>query len=155
MREPFLVTFGAFFVAGAVATLVWMRAFERRKYRMGWVESGDETSRKRRLFQFLLCVAAAADIFVAVIFGLGLQPGRGRTNELGLIFLLVSIVWFVFRRDIARYQYQIAMTMFGRPRPEPDEYQRQLRAAELIGIAFSGLLFSAGALLLALNGAFS
>jgi hypothetical protein len=83
-------------------------------------------------------------------------PGaRGRTSELGLILILVSIVWAVFRRDIAGYQYQIAMTMFGKLRPEQEQEQLHIRAIESVGIAFSVLLCLTGISLLTLNLAFS
>ncbi len=103
----------------------------------------------------MMCVVAAVGIFVLVRYGLGLPPGAGRTNELGLIFLLVSMVWLLFRKNIARYQYQISMSMFGRHRPGPDQQQLQERGMELAGIAFSILLFIGGIILLALNLAFS
>lgn len=154
MREPLLVAVGAFFVVGSVATLLWMLTFERRKRRLGWAEAGG-TFDKRRQVELALCVAAAVGIFVLVMYGLGLPSGPGRTSELGLILLLASLIWFVFRRDIARYQYQISMTMFGRHRPEHEQEQRQIRAAQSLGTAFSVLLFVAGILLLILNLAFS
>jgi hypothetical protein len=154
MREPLLVVFGAFIVVGSLATLLWLLSFERRKSRLGWADAGGTFDKRRRL-ELALCVVAAVGIFVLVMYGLGLPPGSGRTNELGLILLLVSLVWFVFRRDMARYQYQISMAMFGRHRPDQDQEQRQIRATEFLGTAFSVLLFITGILLLTLNLAFS
>lgn len=154
MREPLLVVFGAFFVVGGIAPFLWLRTLERRASRQGWTEPRRMFDKRRQL-QFALCVAAAAGIYLLVIYGLGLPPGTANTNGFGLILLLVSAIWFVFRRDIARYQYQTAMTMFGRGRPEQDEAQRQIKAMESIGTGFSVLLFSTGILLLTLNLVFS
>ncbi|MET3176595.1 UNVERIFIED_ORG: hypothetical protein ABIB52_004470 [Arthrobacter sp. UYCu721] len=101
---------------------------------------------------------------LGTLFGRPLRTGEVRTRVAFWLradqrtwagFLLVSMVWPVFRRDIARYQYQISMTMFGRHRPEQDQEQDQIRAMESVGIAFSVLLFLAGLLLLTLNLAFS
>ena len=91
---------------------------------------------------------------MTVTYGLGLPAGAGRTGELGLILILISVIWVIFRKNIARYQYQIAMTMFGKLRPEQDQEQNQIRAIEFFGIAFTVLLFVTGILLLALNFAF-
>lgn len=110
---------------------------------------------KRRGVQLILCVVAAAGIYLLVVYGIGVPPGTGRTSELGLILALVSIIWFVFRRDIAAYQYQIFMLMTGRLRPGHDEEQGQQRAMEALGTAFSVLLFITGMLLLTLNFVFS
>jgi uncharacterized membrane protein len=154
MREPWLFFFGAVFVIGSVSTLFWTRNFERRKNRLGWAEKG-ETFGKRRQIQLAACIAAAIGTFMTVTYGLGLPPGAGRTGELGLILILISIIWVVFRKEIARYQYQIAMTMCGKLRPEQDQEQHQIRAMESVGIAFSFLLFITGILLLALKLAFS
>jgi hypothetical protein len=134
--------------------LLWTRTFERRKNRLGWAEKGG-TFGKRRQIQLAACVAAAIGTFVTVTYGLGLPPGAGRTSELGLILILIPIVWVVFRKDIARYQYQIAMMMFGKLRPEQVQEQHQIRAMESVGIAFSVLFFITGILLLTLNLAFS
>jgi hypothetical protein len=154
MREPLLVVFGAFFVVGGIATFLWIRTLERRATRQGWTDPR-RTFDKRRRLQLALCVAAAAGIYLLAIYGLGLPSGTANTNGLALILLLVSAIWFVFRRDIALYQYQIAMMMFGRGRPEQGETQRQIKAMESIGTGFSVLLFSAGILLLTLNLGFS
>lgn len=154
MREPLLVLFGALFVVGGIATFLWMRTLERRTSRLGWTDPRG-TFDKRRQLQLALCVAAAVGIYLLAIYGLGLPPGTANTNEFGLILLLISAIWFVFRRDIARYQYQISMTMFGRRRPEQDQEQRQINAMESLGTAFSVLLLITGILLLTLNLAFS
>ena len=154
MREPLLVVFGAFFVVGGVATFLWIRTLERRASRQGWTDPRRMFDNRRRL-QLALCVAAAAGIYLLAIYGFGLPPGTANTNGFGLILLLVSAIWFVFRRDIARYQYQTAMTMFGRGRPEQDEAERQIKAMESIGVGFSVLLFATGILLIALNLVFS
>jgi hypothetical protein len=154
MREPLVVVFGAFFVVGGIATFLWMRTLDRRASHQGWTDPR-QTFDKRRRLQLALCVAAAVGIYLLAIYGLGLPPGTANTNGFGLILLLISAIWFVFRSDIARYQYQIAMTMLGRPPPEQDEAQRQIRAMESLGTGFSVLLFSTGILLLTLNLAFS
>jgi hypothetical protein len=154
MREPLLVVFGAVFVVGGMATFLWMRTLERRASRQGWTDPRQTFSKRRRV-QLALCVAAAAGVYLLAIYGLGLPPGTANTNGFGLFLLLVSAIWFVFRRDIARFQYQIAMTMLGRRRPEQDEAHRQIRAMESIGTGFSVLLFSVGILLLTLNLVFS
>ena len=154
MREPLLVVFGAFFVVGGIGTLLWIRTLERRASRQGRTDPRRMFGKRRRL-QFALCAAAAAAIYLLAIYRFGLPPGAANTNGFGLILLLVSAIWFVFRRDIARYQYQIAMTMFGRGRPEQDEAQRQMKAVESIGTGFSVLLFSTGILLITLNLVFS
>jgi hypothetical protein len=154
MREPWLFVFGAVFVIGSVSTLLWTRTFERRKNRLGWSEKG-ETFGKRRQIQLAACIAAAIGTFVTVTYGLGLPPRAGRTGELGLILILISIIWVVFRRDIARYQFQIAMTMFGKLRPEQEQEQHQVRTMESVGIAFGVLLSITGILFLTLDLAFS
>lgn len=154
MREPLLVVFGSFFVVGAIATFLWIRTLERRASRQGWTDPRRMFDKRRRL-QLALCVAAAVGIYLLAIYGLGLPPGTANTNGFGLILLLISAIWFLFRRDIARYQYQIAMTMFGRPRPEQDEARRQIKAMESLGTGFTVLLSSTGILLLTLNLVFS
>ena len=154
MRQPLLVVFGAFFVLGCVATFIWTSTYERNKNSLGWTDTGRQFNKKRGL-QLVLCVAAAVGVFLLVIYGMGLPAGSGRTNELGLILSLISIIWFVFRRDIATYQYQTAMVMARRGRPEPDEEQKQKRAMQALGTAFSVLLFMTGMLLLTLNLVFS
>jgi hypothetical protein len=154
MREPLLVVFGAFFVVGGIATVLWIRTLERRTSRLGWADPRG-TFDKRRQLQLALCVAVAVGIYLLTIHGLGLPPGTANTNEFGLMLLLISAIWFVFRRDIARYQYQISMTMFGRRRPEQDQEHRQVNAMQSLGTAFSVLLFITGILLLTLNLVFS
>lgn len=154
MREPLLVVFGAFFLVGGVATFLWIRALERTASRQGWTNPRQMFDKRCRL-QLALCVAAAAGIYLIAIYGFGLPPGTANTNGLGLVLLLVSAIWLVFRRDIARYQHQIAMTMSGRGWPEQDEAERQVKAMESIGVGFSVLLFSNGILLIALNLVFS
>lgn len=114
MRELWIFVLGVVMVLGSILTLVWIRTFERRTNKLGWADKSGPFGKQRRL-QFGACVAAAIGAFVTVTYGLGMPPGAGRTSELGLIFILISIVWIIFRRDIAGYQYQIAMTMFNRP----------------------------------------
>ena len=153
MREPWLFVFGAVFVTGSVSTLLWTRNFGRTKNRLGWAEKS-ETFGKRRQIQLAACISAAIGTFVTVTYGLGLPAGAGRTGELGLILILISVIWVIFRKNIARYQYQIAMTMLGKLRPEQDQEQHQIRAIGFFGIAFTVLLFVTGILFLALNFAF-
>lgn len=154
MRELWLFVVGAIVVLGSILTLVWMRTFEPRTNQLGWADKSGPFG-KRRWLQFIACVATAIGVFVAVTYGIGMPPGPGRTSELGLVFILISIVWVIFRRDIAAYQYQIAMTMFNKLRPEQEQEQLQLKAVETLGIVFSVLLFVAGILLLTLNLTFS
>ncbi|WP_104045547.1 hypothetical protein [Arthrobacter sp. ZGTC412] len=144
MREPLLVALGLFFVVGGIGTFLWMRTLERRTSQLGWTDPRQAFNKRRRV-QFALCVAAAAGVYLLAVDRIGLH------NGFGLVLLLVSAIWFTFRRDIARYQYQTIMTMFNRRRPEPDEAQRQVKAMESLGIGFSVLLFSTGILLLTLN----
>ncbi|WP_251043440.1 hypothetical protein [Arthrobacter sp. ISL-48] len=110
---------------------------------------------KRRRIQFAVSVAAAAGIYLLAVYALELSTGTANTNGFGLVLLLVSAIWFTFRKDIARYQYQTIMAMFNRNRPEQDEEQRQVKAMESLGTGFSVLLFSTGVLLLTLNLVFS
>ncbi|MDQ0690949.1 hypothetical protein [Arthrobacter sp. W4I7] len=153
MREPWLFIFGAVFVTGAMSTLQYLRTVDRRTKRLGWEEAKEKFDKRRHL-QFAACIAAGIGIFVTVAYWLGLPAGAGRTSELALVLILVSVVWAIFRRDIARYQYRVAMTMFGRRRPEQEQEQHQIGAMESVGVAFSALLFITGILLLALNLAF-
>jgi hypothetical protein len=154
MRELWLFIFGAVFLLGAVSTLVMMRTFGSRSNRLGWTEE-DEKFGKRRQLQLVAVIVAAIGIFISVAYGIGLPPGAGRTSEFGLVLILISIIWAIFRRDIARYQYRIAMTMFGRRRPAHEQEQHQSGAMKSIGTAFSVLLFITGVVLLTLNLAFS
>lgn len=154
MRELLIVTLGLFFVVGGIGTFLWLRTLERRTSRLGWTDP-HQAFDKRRLLQFALCVAAAAGIYLLVMYVSRLSPGTAEINGFGLVLLLVSAIWFMFRRDIARYQYQTAMTMLNRQRPEQDEAQRQIKAMESLGIGFSILLSSTGILLLTLSLVFS
>lgn len=154
MREPWLFVFGAVFATGAVATLLLLRTFDRRANRLGWREEDEDFGKRRRL-QFAACIAAAICIFMTVAYGLGMSSGIGRTSEFGLVLILISAIWALFRKDIARYQYRTVMTMFGRSRPEHEQEQHQVRAMESLGIAFSVLLFITGTMLLTLNLTFS
>lgn len=148
MRELWIFVFGVVMMLGSILTLVWIRTFDRRTNKLGWADKNGPFGKQRRL-QFGACVTAAIGAFLTVTYGLGMPPGAGRTSELGLVFIPISIVWIIFRRDIAGYQYQIAMTMFNKPQPEQE--QLQTRAMETLGIAFSVLLIIAGILLLILN----
>ncbi|MFF1254917.1 hypothetical protein ACFVYC_20815 [Pseudarthrobacter sp. NPDC058329] len=150
MREPWLFIFGAIFVIGALSTLGYLRTIDRRTKRLGWEEANQKFDKRRKL-QLAAWIAAAVGTFLTVTYGLGMPPGTGRTSELGLVLILISVVWTVFRRDIARYQYQVVMMMFGRHRPEQEQEQQQIGAMELGGVAFSVLLFITGSLLMALN----
>jgi hypothetical protein len=154
MRELLLVTLGVFFVVGGIGTFLWMRTLERRTSHLGWTDPRQAFDKRRRI-QFAVSVAAAAGIYLLAIYGLELFTGTASTNGFGLVLLLVSAIWFTFRKDIARYQYQTIMTMFNRNRPEEDEEQRQVKAMESLGTGFSVLLFSTGILLLTLNLVFS
>ena len=154
MREPWLFVFGAVFATGAVATLLLLRTFDRRANRLGWREEDEEFGKRRRL-QFAACIAGAIGIFMTVAYGLGIPSGAGRTSEFGLVLILISAIWALFRKDIARYQYRTVMTMFGRSRPEHEQEQHQVRAMESLGIAFSVLLFITGTILLTFNLTFS
>jgi hypothetical protein len=150
MRELLLVTLGVFFVVGGIGTFLWMRTLERRTSPLGWTDPRQAFDKRRRI-QFAVSVAAAAGIYLLAVYGLQLFKGTASPDGFGLVLLLVSAIWFTFRKDIARYQYQTIMTMFNRNRPEEDEEQRQVKAMESLGIGFSVLLFSTGILLLTLN----
>lgn len=154
MRELLIVALGLFFVVGCIATFLWIRTVERRTSHLGWTDPRQAFA-KRRLIQFALCVAAAAAIYLLAVYGPLRFPGAAEVSVAGLVAVLVSTVWFIFRRDIAQYQYQTVMTMFNRNRPEEEEAQRQIKAMEALGIGFSILFFSAGILLIALSIAFS
>ncbi|KQQ96373.1 hypothetical protein ASF72_01555 [Arthrobacter sp. Leaf141] len=154
MRELLMVAFGLFFVGGCVATFLWIRTVERRTSQLGWTDSRPAFG-QRRLIQFALCVAAAAGIYWLAVYGPLRILGAAEASAAGLVAVLLSAVWFIFRRDIAQYQYQIVMTMFNRNRPEEGEAQRQIKAMEALGIGFCILFFSAGILLIALSIAFS
>ncbi|TDT75741.1 hypothetical protein DFO47_11184 [Arthrobacter sp. AG258] len=154
MRELLMVTFGLFFVAGGIGTFLWMRTLERRTSHLGWKDPRQAFD-KRRLLQFALCMAAATGIYLLAMYVPELFPGTAEINGFGLVLLLVSVIWFMFRGDIAQYQYQTVMTMLNRPRPEQDEAQRQIKAMESLGTGFSILLFSTGMLLLTLSLVFS
>lgn len=132
MREALMVTLGLFFVVGGIGTLLWIRTLDRRTSDLGWTDPRQAFDKRRRL-QFALCVAAATGIYLLAIYVLGLSSGTAEINGFGLVLLLVSAVWFMFRRDIARYQYQTVMTMLNRHRPEQDEAQRQIKAMESLG----------------------
>ncbi|WP_461186771.1 hypothetical protein [Arthrobacter sp. Z4-13] len=154
MRELLIVAFSLFFVVGCIATFLWIRTLERRTSHLGWTDPRQAIG-KRRQIQFALCVAAAAGIYLLAAYGPLRLPGTAGVNGAGLVLLLVSTVWFIFRRDIAQYQYQTVMAMFNRNRPEQDEAQRQVKAMESLGIGFSILLFSTGILLITLSTVFS
>jgi hypothetical protein len=154
MRELLIMALGLFFVVGGIGTFLWMRTLERRTSRLGWTDPRQAFD-KRRLLQFALCVAAATGIYLLAMYVPGLSPGTAEINGFGLVLLLVSAIWFMFRRDIARYQYQTVMTMLNRHRPEQDEAQGQIKAMESLGTGFSILLFSTGILLLTVSLVFS
>lgn len=149
MRELLLVSLGLIFIVGGVGAFRWVRRFERRTADLGW-EDPRQVFGKRRWIQLVASVATAAGVYVVAVQGLGLV-GAANSSGLGLVFLLISLIWFAFRKDIARYQYQIVMTMVSRNLPEREEAQQQEKAMEYLGTGFSVLLFSAGVLLLILN----
>jgi hypothetical protein len=67
---------------------------------------------------------------------------------LGIAFIVVGIVWLVFRKWIAARQYQISLEMLRRDRVQDDD---RIRALERIGTMFSGLLILAGGALVVLH----
>lgn len=154
MRELLIEALSLFFVVGCIATFLWIRTIERRTSQLGWTDPRQAFG-KRRLIQFALCVAAAAGTYLLAVSGPLRFPGTAEVNVAGLVAVLVSTVWFLFRRDIAQYRYQTVMTMFNRNRPEKEEAQRQIKAMAALGTGFYISFFSAGILLIALSIAFS
>lgn len=149
MRELLMVALGLFFVGGCIATFLWFRTVKRRTRHLGWPDPRQAFG-QRRLVQFALCVAAAVGIYWLAVHGPLRVPGAAAASAAGLGAVLLSMVWFIFRRDIAQYQYQTVMTMFNRDQPEEDEAQQQIKAMEFLGIGFCILFSSAGILLIAL-----
>lgn len=67
----------------------------------------------------------------------------------GVFFVLVAVVWFVFRKRIAAYQVFLITQKF-KVLPVRDKAE-QVRGMELLGTFFCVLLFVAGLLLMALR----
>ena len=74
---------------------------------------------------------------------LGVRMGEG------VVFVVVSAAWFVFRKRIAAYQFFLVTEKF-KILPVRDSAE-QLRGMELLGTLFCGLLFVAGVLLTVLH----
>lgn len=63
----------------------------------------------------------------------------------GIIFILVALTWFVFRRQVAAYQVRLVAERFkALPVRDKDEKAREL---EDLALPFCLLLFAVGALL--------
>lgn len=67
---------------------------------------------------------------------------------LGLVFIGVGVVWLIFRKWIAAYQYRITLEMLRRTR-EPNE--DRVKAFEQAGSLFAVLLVAAGSALVLLH----
>ena len=67
----------------------------------------------------------------------------------GVFFVLVAVVWFVFRKRIAAYQVHL-ITEKLKVLPVGDKAE-QVRGMELLGTLFCMLLFVAGVLLMVLR----
>lgn len=62
--------------------------------------------------------------------------------------LLLAGIWFIFRREVVRYQLWVAAAVYGIQVPaEP----AQVRAAETVGAWFRGVLFFAGLFIILLR----
>lgn len=63
----------------------------------------------------------------------------------GIVFMLVAVAWFVFRRQVAAYQVDLVAERF-KALPVRDKAEKARGLAEL-AVPFCLLLFGAGALL--------
>ncbi|MCB5283390.1 hypothetical protein [Arthrobacter sp. EM1] len=136
MREPLLVLSGGSLVALAMAAgLIANRPSLRRNH--------DDRGRQRRQLSLATCaLLASVGLYIVLVPGAGIvSTGTGTSVELGLGMLLLARIWFIFRREVVRYQLWVAAAVYGIQMPaEP----AQVRAAETVGAWFRGVLFVAG-----------
>lgn len=143
MREPLFVLSGTSLVAPAMACGFKAGRSTRRR-------SHDNRARRRRQLSLAACaLLASAGLYVVLVPGAGIEPaGAGTGVDLGLGMLLLAGIWFIFRREVVRYQLWVAAVVYGTQAPaEP----AQARTAESVGAWFRGVLFLAGLLIILLQ----
>lgn len=65
----------------------------------------------------LLSIVQLAGLDLAAVYGIGAPSpaGSGTTAELGIAMMLLAVVWFLFRDEVARFQFSAAPAVFGLP----------------------------------------
>ena len=143
MREPVVVLSGGALLALAMAFGFMANRPSLRRNPDGW-------ARRRRQLSLIACaLLASAGLYVVLVPGAGIvSAGTGISVELGLGMLLLAEIWFIFRREVVRYQLWVAAAVYGIQMPaEP----AQIRAAETVGAWLRGVLFLAGLFIILLR----
>lgn len=143
MGEPLSVLFGGSLVALAVALgLMTSRSHPKR--------DGDAVpALSRRMVLAAGAILAALGLYVILVPGMGIAPAEsGMTAELGLGLMLLAGIWFIFRREVVRYQLWAASAIYDLEKPlDP----AQVKAAETLGVWIRSLLFLSGLFIIVLR----
>jgi hypothetical protein len=137
MRDPFMVLFGGFIVATAIA--LWIALNRRGRPRRE--ATPVRLAGVRRRWELAGCIVlAAVGLDIAAAYGIGSSSpgGSGISVELGFAMMVLAAVWSIFRQEVLRYQLRLGTSLYDLPRPtEP----AQVKAAEYTGAFLRILLF--------------
>lgn len=143
-----MVLAGGVLVAAAIALWTLLNRTNRsaaRAPRTGSLpRSQTQAAAPALRWQLVGCAAlAAAGLDVAAIHGIGAKsPAQsGITAELGFAMMLLTVVWFLFRDEVARFQLKLAAAVFDLRTPAD---HGQVRAAETVGALLRLMLFLLG-----------
>lgn len=104
--------------------------------------SGGAVPGLRRMVLVASALLAALGLYIILVPGLGIAPAEGGfTVELGLGLMLFAGIWFIFRREVVRYQLWAAAAIYDLPRPPGPA---QVKAAEALGGWIRCLLLLSG-----------
>ncbi|PVZ60887.1 hypothetical protein C9424_00345 [Arthrobacter sp. H-02-3] len=92
---------------------------------------------------------AAPGLYIILVSGMGIAPTEsGIAIQLGLGLMLFAGIWFIFRREVVRYQLWAASAIYDLERPlDP----AQVKAAETLGLWIRSLLFLSGLFIIVLR----
>lgn len=144
MRDPFMVLFGGFIVATAIALWIALNRRGRQGARPRREAAPVRLAGVRRRWELAGCIVlAAVGLDVAAAYGIGSSSpgGSGISVELGFAMMVLAAVWSIFRQEVLRYQLRLGTSLYDLPRPaEP----AQVKAAEYTGAFLRILLFLLG-----------
>lgn len=143
MGEPLSVLFGGSLVA--LAVVLGLMTSRSRSGRDGDVVA----ALRRRMILAAGAILAALGLYVMLVPGMGIAPAQGgMTAELGLGLMLLAGIWFIFRREVVRYQLWAASALYDLETPlDP----AQVKAAENLGVWIRSLLFVSGLFIIVLR----
>ena len=138
MREPLMVLAGAALVALA---MVPVSAAGRAPLQL----NPNGSFRCRRRLRLAGCVfLAAAGVYLILVPGAGIEIDSSGTRisaGLGLGMMLLAGIWFVFRREVVRFQMRVAAVLYDVQAPGDPVL---VRTAESVGTWLRSVLFFAG-----------